>query len=142
MRAKFLAIALAAILIGYVLLLGQSAVALLGSGEPLGMALGAVLMFFPALGVYIVWREIRFGTTAERMTTAYREANGGESVELVMASIPATSQEAMARVEEDPDGWQQWFAAGVHYAQQGDKKQARRSMYHAAHLYRGTARTR
>lgn len=140
MRSKGLAIALAAILVGYVLLLGQSAIALLGSGEPLGIALGAVLLFFPALGIYIVWREIRFGTTAERMTNEYRDANGGESVDLVMASIPATSQEAMARVEVDPDGWQQWFAAGVHYAQEGDKRQARRSMYHAAHLYRSARR--
>lgn len=125
MGARTLALILSVILAGYLLLLGRTGVLLMTSGSVSGFFLGLAILVFPVVGAWIIYRELRFGFTAQKMS---ENLDGSE--------IDREFEAAKAAVQTDPQDWRTWFSVALAYDEAGDRRQSRRSMHHAAALFR------
>ena len=146
MRARITVALLVAALVTYFVLLTGRAVALLGSGDALGIALGVGVFLLPVVGVVLTAMELRFGAAAARLSrTLEAEGVEQEGVGLERRASGRVEREAAdahfagvkARVESDPDNWRGWFALGEAYELAGDRKRARASVRTAINLERG-----
>ncbi|MCH9814902.1 MAG: hypothetical protein K0U64_00440 [Actinomycetia bacterium] len=125
---RTIALILAGILLVYLFFLGRTGVALIWSGDFVGALLGIAVLVFPFIGVWVIWREVRFGFTTQQMA-AFQSENPIEDQPLDFAATKAL-------VEEQPDSWEAWFRVSIAYDQAGDRRKARESMHHAVTLYR------
>ena len=125
MGARTLALILSAILAVYLVLLGRTGVLLVLSGSVAGLALGLAILVFPVMGAWIIYRELRFGFTAQKMSEAMDGAAIDQEFEVVKAAVQA-----------DPKDWRSWFKVSLAYDEAGDRRQSRKSMHHAAALFR------
>lgn len=125
MGARTLALVLSALLAGYLLLLGRTGVLLVMSGSVAAFFLGLAILVFPLLGAWIIYRELRFGFTAQKMSEAVDEAG-----------IEHDFTIAKAAAQENPQDWRAWFDVALAYDEAGDRRQSRKSMHHAAGLFR------
>lgn len=129
--AKGAALVLAGVTLVYLLILGQIGWGLIRTGEAVGVALGAAILVFPLIGIWLVWRELSFGFRAQRLQEQW------QAEEL---PLPGTSEGEFAQcrtqVEQQPDDWHNWFRLGLAYAVAGDKSRARSAMRHADFLFR------
>jgi len=135
---------LAILLVLYIVLVGYRAVVLLGTGEPIGVAMGAALIVLPILGVWALWREIAFGIGAERLGVQL-EAEGAlppEQVETRESGRPLrdAADELFPKyrdeAEAEPDDWRVWYRLGLVYDGAGDRKRARAAIRQAIRLSR------
>ena len=106
-------------------LLGRTGVLLVFSGSLAGLALGLAILVFPVVGAWIIYRELRFGFTAQKMSEAMDGAAIDQEFEVVKAAVQA-----------DPKDWRSWFKVSLAYDEAGDRRQSRKSMHHAADLFR------
>ena len=53
--------------IAYMVLMGTQAVRFIASGDPVAVALGFVVLVLPVLGVWMVWREVRFAGQVQKL---------------------------------------------------------------------------
>lgn len=113
----------------YLVLLGNLAVRLVLTGEPVGVGLGLAVLVFPFVGAWVVWRELRFGYRMQAMARSW-EATGGTPDGI-------TFETARAAATQRPDDWRVWFELGLAYDADGDRKRARGSMRHASGLFTG-----
>jgi hypothetical protein len=125
MGARTVALVLSGMLAVYLLLLGRTGLFLLTSGTGVGAAFGLAILVFPFIGAWIIYRELRFGFTAEKMVVA---------AQLDDAEVDFDSAKEAA--QSDPTDWEAWFQVAVAYDEAGDRRQARKSMHHAASLFR------
>jgi hypothetical protein len=128
---KGAALVLAGVTVVYLLILGQIAWGLIGTGETVGILLGAAILVFPFVGAWLLWRELSFGFRAQRLQDTWR-SEGRE----VPGSEPADFDACREQVESEPDDWHNWFRLGLAYAVSGDKGRARSAMRHADFLFR------
>ena len=129
MGPRTLALILSGMLAVYLLLLGRTGVFLMTSGTVAGFFFGLAVLVFPCVGAWIVWRELRFGFTAQKMSEELDPDGTFDADALDFES-------AKADAEANPQNWEAWFKVAVAYEDAGDKRQARRSMHHAASLFR------
>ncbi|MHC8497260.1 MAG: hypothetical protein ACYYNF_09790, partial [Actinomycetes bacterium] len=61
MNARVWVVVLVGAVGAYIVLAGVRGWAFLDSGTLVGAALGVAVLIIPALGVWLVWREVRFG---------------------------------------------------------------------------------
>ncbi len=125
MGARTLALILSAILAVYLVLLGRTGVLLVFSGSVAGLLLGLAILVFPVVGAWIIYRELRFGFTAQKMSEAMDGAVIDQEFQVVKAAVQA-----------DPKDWRSWFKVSIAYDEAGDRRQSRKSMHHAAALFR------
>jgi cytochrome c-type biogenesis protein CcmH/NrfG len=111
----------------YLVLLGQLALQFLVSGEAVGIAFGLAILAFPALGAWILWREMRFGYRMQEVAAEWQTA-GRDPADL-------TFDDCQARVRSDPDDWRAWFELGLTYEQAGDRRRARSAMRQSAERF-------
>lgn len=146
MRARTTALLLAAVVALYLAALGWRGVLLLGSGEPVGVALGVGLLVLPLVGAWAVVRELRFGRDTERLA-AELDAVGGLPVDdlprrpsgrVERAAADALYARHRAEVDAAPQDWAAWFRLSCAYDAAGDRKRARAAMRHAIDLRRTT----
>ncbi len=136
-----------AMLLGlYLLLLGQRAVILLLSGEPVGVSMGVALLVLPLIGVWALVRELLFGIRTERMA-GILSAEGGLPVDdlpklasgrPVRAAADAIFPRYRAEVDAAPDDWRAWFRLGLAYDASGDRRRARATLRRSISLWRGS----
>lgn len=141
-NAKLATIITTALTLIYVLLLGNSAVAMFSSGHWVGIAMGTLLVVFPVLGIVFIALEVRFGVRIEKLAT--RLENEGNwpkfdfelrpSGRVVRASADAEFAKYQQAVEADRDNWRKWFALGLVYDAAGDRGRARAAMREALRL--------
>lgn len=143
MRAKWIALALTAVLAFYLVTLGQRGVALVATGDPVAVGLGVGVLLLPFLGGYAVVRELRFGQATQRMARELG-AQGGLPRDAVprrasddpgRVAADSSFTRYRAEVEHAPTDWRAWFRLGVAYDVAGDRKRARASMRHAIGLH-------
>lgn len=123
----------------YVFLLGGRAVTMLSESNPIAIAMGVAMAVFPLVACWAIWREIRFGIQAERIT---RRALDLELPELELELRPsgrATKESALKAFESvkadfDETKWTQWLLLSEAYEASGDRKRARESMRRAISL--------
>jgi hypothetical protein len=137
--AWLLALAVAA----YLVLAGVRGWALLTSGEPAGVLLGASVLALPVVGAWVVWREIAFGYATQQMGSRLA-AEGDLPVDdfARMPSgriVPEDAQRFLAaereRVDEDPEDWRAWYRFGLALDAARDRRRARAAMREARRLW-------
>lgn len=146
MKARAAAILMAALLVFYMALVGWRAVLFIGSGEPVGIAIGVALIVLPLIGVWALVRELAFGSSTERLVRQLdAEGNLPEEELPVRASgrpvrdaADAQFPQFQAEVDADPDSWRAWFRLGLAYDASGDRRRARAALRRAIALEKTT----
>lgn len=138
MSARWRAIAgvafMSVLLALYFVFTGVRAVALLASGSFVPVVMGAAMLILPLIGVWALWRELRFGRQATALVDRL-EAEGALPEELAAAresgtrpdrdALDAAFDRYRAEAEAAPDRWQSWMRLGLVYDACGDRKRAR-----------------
>ena len=144
MRAFGGAVLVALVTALYLVVVVVRAVAFLGSGQPVGVAIGAALLVLPAIGAYLLARELLFGLRATRLTRRLaaeealpgadlpRRPSGRADRAAADAVFPRYAEEAEAR----PDDWRAWLRLGLAYDLAGDRRRARAAVRRAIALSR------
>ncbi len=140
LRSPFWGAALMAVLLVlYIVLVGQRAVAFIATGLPIGIGIGVALFVVAVIGAVLLVLELRFGFRITRLG-ARLEREGGAPADVVDArpSGRPTREAADAlfprfrdAVEQDPSDWRGWYRLGVVYDAAGDRKRARAAMREA-----------
>lgn len=142
MSARIGVAIMAALLLLYIVLVGQRAWLLVTSGDGVGVTMGVALIALPALAVWGLGRELWFGVRADRLGRRL-EADGGLPPEVVALrpsgrvvredadALFATYRDA---AQEHPDDWAAWYRLGLVYDAAGDRRRAREAVRRAIRL--------
>ena len=142
-RVQLIVGVLTGALIVYFALLASRAFILIGSGEPLAVALGIGVLLLPIIGVVLVVWELRFGwqaqTLARRLAAEDRLYDDSELPRRTSGRIERQAADAhfeviRTEVEAAPDDWRGWYRLAQAYDLSGDRKRARAAMRHAIEL--------
>lgn len=122
-----------------------SAVGFIQAPQPLAKALGVAVLMVVAVGLWTLYREIRFGVAMERMGRTL-ETEGGLPVDDLPRSpggrvdrAEADAQFELYRTEAEaaPEDWRSWYRLALAYDASGDRTRARGTMRRAAGLFPG-----
>lgn len=122
----------------------QRSVLLLTDPDPVAKALGAAYLLLPLIGAWALVRELLFGAQTEQMASTLH-SEGGLPVDdlprtpagrIVREAADAQFPAYQAETEANPGDWRSWFRLSCAYDAAGDRTRARRSMRHAAKLFR------
>lgn len=144
MKAKRWAFVVAAAAVIYMGFAMWQAVVFIRSGSIIGALLGISLLVLPLLGLWLVWREIRFAMSVQELSDDLavrqllppeleRRPSGRPTVSAAMAEFNRC-QEMLAEGPDDPAAW---YALALAYDAGGDRKRARAAMAHAVALHQG-----
>lgn len=142
-RGLLPALAVTALLVIYVWAIAGRGVALLGTGEPVGIVLGAAVLAIPLLVIWLIWREWSLAAHVQRMADELAASD-----ELPVDDLPrspggridrAAADEAFAlartKAEAAPDDWRAWYHLAFAYDAAGDRRRARATLRHTAKLH-------
>ncbi|MBK9741048.1 MAG: hypothetical protein IPO93_16470 [Actinobacteria bacterium] len=134
---------LAAAVAVYIVFAGLRAWALIVTGEPALILFGFSVIVLPAIGVWVLWRELAFGWRTQRLGARLGEEGG-----LPVDDLPRTASgriekdaadarfaEYEAVVQSDPDDWRAWYRLAMGYDDARDRKRARSAMRRAIALF-------
>ncbi len=148
MSARIGVIVIAAALALYILLVGQRAVLLLMSGDPVGVLMGVALVVLPLIAAWGLGRELWFGFRAEQLARRL-EAEGALPAEevavrpsgrVVREDGDAVFPKYRGEVEKNPDDWRAWYRLALAYDAAGDRRRAREAVRRAIRLESGERR--
>jgi tetratricopeptide (TPR) repeat protein len=140
--AKAGALFMTALVIVYLVLIAERSYALIVSGEPVGLALGSIMLFLPAVAFWAIAMELRFGLRIEKLGNELKAENAWPRFDFeyrpsgrpTKASAEAVFDDYRKKVEADEKNWKAWFALGLAYDAAGDRARARKSMREAIAL--------
>jgi hypothetical protein len=143
MRARTTALMLGAVLIFYLVLVGQRGVWLLTRGRPLLDVFGVAVLIVPLIGVWFLVREVRFGAATARLARELEaddqlpqdELPRRPSGRVDLAAADEIFAGRRAETEAAPDDWRPWYRLAVAYSDARDTPRARRAMRHAIALH-------
>jgi hypothetical protein len=124
------------LLVVYIVLVGQRAVAFIATGLPVGIGIGVALVVVALVGALLLVLELRFGLRITRLG-ARLERDGGAPTDVVPVRPSGRPDRGAAdelfpryraAVEAAPDDWRAWYRLGVVYDAAGDRKRARAAM--------------
>lgn len=135
-KAKLGAIGMAALVLLYVVLLGQQGYLFLIQDNLVSKIIGLSILVLPFFGFWGILRELRFGLQVEKLGRTLEDEKGWPSFEFSLRpSGRAVKSEALLEfekfrvaAEQDPSNWRKWFALGLIYDACGDRKRARMAM--------------
>lgn len=142
-RAVAGAVALTALLGLYVWVVASRGLALLRTGDPVGIGLGAGILVLPLIAVWFVVREWRLAVHVQRMADELA-ASGGLLVDDLPRSpggridrdaADAAFESVRAQTEATPDDWGSWYRLAFAYDAAGDRRRARAALRTAARLH-------
>ena len=142
------AVLVTALLVVYLVAVAGRGVALLGTGQPIGVGLGVAVLILPVLGVVLMAREWWLAHLVQQMADELAASHrldvdtlprtpGGR---VDRAAADAQFELAKDAVEESPQDWGAWFRLGFAYDAARDRRRAREALRTAARL-RKEART-
>ena len=142
MRTRIAVAIMTVLLLLYVVLAGQRALVLLGSGEGVGIAMGIALIVLPIIALWAIGRELWFGVRAQKLGELLDAEGALPDEELkVRPSGRATRADAdalfpdyRADVEAHPADWRAWYRLGLAYDASGDRRRARGAVHRAISL--------
>ncbi|QKJ19818.1 hypothetical protein [Microbacterium hominis] len=142
MTARIGALVMAALLALYIVLVGQRAVLLIGSGDPVGVTMGVALVVLPLIAVWALGRELWFGVRAQqlgrRLETEGRMPENAVGVRpsgrVVREDADEVFPQFRAAVEAAPEDWAAWFRLALAYDAAGDRRRAREAARTAIRL--------
>ena len=138
------ALALSALLLLYIGLAVRWGIALITTGEPIAVGLGAAVLVLPALGIWLVVREWTLAVGVQQMADELAAAGrlpaddlprtpGGRIDRAAADEAFGAAREA---VEQAPQDWAAWFRLGFAYDAAHDRRRARAALRTAARLRR------
>lgn len=140
--AKFGALFMSALVVVYLVLVAERSIALIGSGESIGLAIGSLMILLPAVAFWGIFMELRFGLRIEKLGEILKKENAWPQFpfELRPSGRPTkdSAQEVFEQfrqnVQSDEGNWKAWFALGLAYDAAGDRPRARKAMRQAISL--------
>lgn len=130
-------------MLAYFVMLGRLAVAMIGSGRPAAVGLGAALLIMPALGLWAMIATLRAGFAHQKLARLIAE----DGMELDTKQLPRRASGRIDRdaadalfdtvrteLEDDPDNWRRWYRLARAYDYAGDRRRAREAMKTAVEL--------
>lgn len=144
--AKFGALFMSALVLVYLVLVAERSLALMGSGEPIGIAIGSLMIFLPAVAFWGIFMELRFGLRVEKLGGELKKESAWPQFPFVLRpsgrptkeSAQEVFDEFRRQVELDERSWKAWFALGLAYDAAGDRPRARKAMRKAISLANNT----
>lgn len=138
------ALVLTALMAVYVGLVLTRALALVRTGEPVGVVLGVAFAVVPALVLWWIVKEwllaVRVQSLADELAAAgdlpvddLPRSPGGR---IDRAAAQEAFERVRERVEADPERWQGWFHLGFAYDAAGDRRRAREALRKAVAMRR------
>ena len=134
-----------AALLVYIVLLGRTAVLMIGSGRGVAVALGGALLILPLIGGWAMIATLRAGFAHQKLARLAAE----DGMDLDVSALPrrpsgrierdaadALFDDVRADVEADPDNWLRWYRLARAYDYAGDRSRAREAMKRAVELQR------
>ena len=142
---RVLAALMVALLTLYLGVSFQRAWLLLGTGGWVTTLLGAAMLVIPAVGVWAMVREIRFGAQTQRLGRELAERGELPADDLprrpsgryVRAAADERFDAVRREVEASPEDWGGWYRLSLAYSASGDGRRARGAMRTAIALHRG-----
>jgi tetratricopeptide (TPR) repeat protein len=142
--AKFGALFMSALVVMYLVLVAERSFALISSGEPIGIAIGSLMIFLPALAFWGIAMELRFGLRIEKLSEVLKRENAWPQFPFALRPSGRPTKESAQdvfaefrqKVESDENNWKAWFALGLAYDAAGDRPRARKAMRQAIALAR------
>jgi hypothetical protein len=128
----------------YIVVVGQRAVLMLTTGEPIAIAIGVALLVMPLIGAWALIREMQFGLAADRLGKALDAEGGMPPAESELTPSGRLAREDAgpmvarytAEAEAAPEDWRARFRLGVVQDAAGRRKDARASIREAIRLSR------
>jgi hypothetical protein len=133
---------MSALVVMYLVLVAERSFALIGSGEPIGIAIGSLMIFLPAVAFWGIAMELRFGLRIEKLGEVLKQENAWPQFPFVLRPSGRPTKESAQdvfaefrqKVESDENNWKAWFALGLAYDAAGDRPRARKAMRQAISL--------
>src|ERR1700761_5326024 len=145
MRLKLTIAFMCAALLVYIVLLGRSAVLMIGSGRAVAVALGVALLILPAIGLWAMVATLRAGFAHQKLARLVAE----DGMELDVSALPrrpsgrierdaadALFDTVRAELDNHPHDWRRWYRLARAYDYAGDRGRAREAMKKALELHR------
>lgn len=142
-RIPLLIALMCAALLVYVVLLGRTAVLMIGTGRAVPIVLGCALLVLPVIGLWAMIATLRAGFEHQRLARLVAE----DGMELDVSALPrrpsgrierdaadALFADVRAELDGDPDDWRRWYRLARAYDYAGDRSRARESMKKAVEL--------
>ncbi|ADT99967.1 MULTISPECIES: hypothetical protein [Mycolicibacterium] len=130
-------------LVVYFVLLGRTALILIGSGEAAPVGLGLAILIMPAIGAWVLVATLKAGLAHQRLARKARESG----MDLDVDDLPRRASGRIERdaadalfatvrteVENDPDNWVRWYRLARAYDYAGDRTRARETMKKAVQM--------
>lgn len=146
MRIQLTIAIMCAALLVYIVLLGRSAVLMIGSGRAVAIVLGVALLILPALGLWAMIATLRAGFAHQKLARLVAEAG----FELDVSALPrrpsgrierdaadALFDMVRAELDTDPHDWRRWYRLARAYDYAGDRGRAREAMQKAVEMQAG-----
>jgi cytochrome c-type biogenesis protein CcmH/NrfG len=143
MRIQLTIAFMCAALLVYIVLLGRSAVLMIGSGRMVAVVLGVALLVLPAIGLWAMIATLRAGFAHQKLARLAAEAG----MELDVSALPrrpsgrierdaadALFDTVRAELDDHPDDWRRWYRVARAYDYAGDRGRAREAMKKAVEL--------
>ena len=132
-----------AALLAYIVLLGRTAILMIGSGRGVAIALGAALLILPAIGLWAMIATLRAGLAHQKLARLAAE----DGMELDVSALPrrpsgrierdaadALFDTVRSELDIDPHDWRRWYRLARAYDYAGDRSRAREAMKKAVEL--------
>jgi cytochrome c-type biogenesis protein CcmH/NrfG len=142
-RIQLVIALMCAALLVYIVLLGRTAVLMIGSGRGVAIALGGALLIMPAIGLWAMVATLRAGLAHQKLARLAAE----DGMDLDVSALPrrpsgriersaadALFASVRAELESDPDNWRRWYRLARAYDYAGDRSRAREAMKKAVEL--------
>jgi hypothetical protein len=142
-RTQLLIALMCAAMLVYFVLLGRTAIALIGSGRAAAVGLGLGVLVMPFIGLWAMIAAIRAGFAHQKLARLIAD----DGMELDTSALPrrasgrferGAADELFASVrtelEADPDNWRRWYRLARAYDYAGDRRRAREAMKTAVNL--------
>jgi cytochrome c-type biogenesis protein CcmH/NrfG len=143
MRIQLTIAFMCAALLVYIVLLGRSAVLMIGSGRAVAVVLGVALLILPAIGLWAMFAALRAGFAHQKLARLAVQ----DGMELDVSALPrrpsgridrdaadALFHTVRAELDADPHDWRRWYRLARAYDYAGDRGRAREAMRKAVEL--------
>jgi hypothetical protein len=145
MKSKLSAALMGLLTLVYVALLSNTGFKLIGMESLIAKAMGALILVFPVVAIWLTVMEFRFGSQMEKLSTKI-EADGNwpelafdyrPSGRPTKDSAAKVFEQVAKKVAAEEGNYLNWFALGLAYDASGDRRRARAAMRRALKLSRG-----
>lgn len=145
MKGKLSAALMGLLTLVYVALLSNTGFKLIGMESLVAKAMGALILVFPVVAIWLTVMEFRFGSQIEKLSTKI-EADGNwpelafdyrPSGRPTKDSAAKVFEQVAKKVAAEEGNYLNWFALGLAYDASGDRRRARAAMRRALKLSRG-----